>query len=181
MKGKDPWNKGLTKETDSRVQCTADKLLGHKCFVTDWDKAKEKEYLTKKLRNSFNTSKPEIQLLSELQNQYGADNVASQYHDSRYANPKTGRAFNCDFYVKALDLFIELNLFWTHGDHPFNENDTTDLEKLYDWQIKSSVARNSYHDAIRVWTETDPMKLKVLRDNKLNFMIIYPKGLVIDK
>ena len=181
MKGKDPWNKGLTKETDERILKTADKLLGHKCFVTDWDKAKEKEYLTKKMRNSFNTSKPEIELLNDLQSKYGEDNVVNQYQDTRYKNPKTGRSYNCDFYVKSLDLFIELNMHWTHGGHPFDENDPSDLETLCDWQLKSALSKYSYNSAIYTWTESDPTKLSVLRANNLNFMIIYPKGLVIDK
>ena len=82
------WGGTWVKETDERVLKTAEKLLGHKCFVTDWDKAKEKEYLTKKLRNSFNTSKPEIKLFNDLKSQYGEDNVVSQYQDYRYKNPK---------------------------------------------------------------------------------------------
>lgn len=181
MQGKDPWNKGLTKETDERVQKTAEKLLGHTCFVTDWDEAKEKEYLTKKMRNSFNTSKPEIELFNDLKCKYGEDNVISQYQDPRYKNPKTGRLYNCDFYIKSLDLFIELNLHWTHGSHPFNENNKLDLDTLCGWQLKSTMSKYSYNSAIYTWTESDPIKLKVLRENNLSFMIIYPKGLVIDK
>lgn len=183
MQGKEPWNKGLSKETDERVKQTADKLIGHPCFVTDWEKQKEKEYLTKKLRNSFNTSKPEKQLYANLIAQYGEDNVIQQYRDIRYANSNTHRPYNCDFYVKSLDLFIELNYHWTHGKHPFNEDDKQDFETLCKLQIAStnSPEKTSYLYAIKIWTEVDPQKLAVLREHNLNFMILYPDGLVIDR
>lgn len=183
MQGKPAWNKGLTKDADERVQNAANKLKGHKCFVTDWSAAKAKEYLTKKLNNSFNTSKPELQYLSEFQATYGIDNVISQYQDARYKNPKTGRPFICDFYIKSEDLFIEINFHWTHNTHPFDVDSDEDYEVLTKLQYKASTepSKTSYLDAIRTWTETDPMKLAEFRKNNLNFMIFYPNGLVIDK
>lgn len=180
MQGKEPWNKELTKETDERVKSASDKLVGHPCFVTDWEKAKEKEYITKKLNHSFNTSKPEQDYLIDLQNKYGIDDVVPQYQDERYKNPNNNRKFSCDFYIKSLDLFIELNYTWQHGKRPFNENDKQDLDTLANWMLKSNF-KESYNQAIKIWTEIDPLKLQVLRKNKLNFMILYPNGLVIDK
>lgn len=166
MAGREPWNKGLTKETDERVKRTADKLVGHPCFVTDWEMAKQKEYITKKARGTSNSSKPEEELYVELCKQYGAENVEHPYREPRYP-------YKCDFYIKPLDLFIELHYTWEHGPHPFNENDRRDLEILDLWQIRSTEGKPRYLDAIRQWTVVDPKKLECLRKNKLNFQIIY--------
>ena len=183
MRGKPSWNKGLTKETDERIQAYSQKLLGHPCRVTDWEIAKMKEYNTKKTNNSFNISKPEKIMLEELQDKYGIDDVVMQYQDCRYTNPLTGRKFNCDFYVKSLDLFIELNLHWTHGSHPFNADDDNDMILLNQLKLKATDCpqKTSYKYAVKIWSEVDPIKLQQFRDNNLNFMIIYPKGLIIDK
>lgn len=62
MRGKPAWNKGLTKETNESIASASEKLLGHKCFVTDWRAAKEKENQTKHKNRSFSTSKPEEML-----------------------------------------------------------------------------------------------------------------------
>jgi len=167
MQGKTPWNKGLTKELDTRVKSTSDKLVGHKCFVTDWTTAKQKEYITKKANGTMNTSRPEELMYKELCTLYGQDDVVHSYStDPRYP-------FNCDFYIKSQDLFIELNYTWEHGDHPFNENDPKDYETLCNWQLKASEGKQRYLWAIKVWTERDPLKLETFRKNKLNFQIIY--------
>ena len=166
MVGKTPWNKGLTKDTDERVKQTADKLLGHPCFVTDWEIAKQKEYITKKARGTSNSSQPEEELYKELCAQYGADNVEHPYREPRYP-------FKCDFYIKPLDLFIELHYTWEHGPHPFDENDPRDIETLSIWQMRATDGKRRYLDAIKQWTEIDPKKLECLRKNKLNFQIIY--------
>lgn len=157
--------------------------MGHPCGVTDWETAKTKEYATKKTNNSFNISKPEKIMLEELQGKYGIDDVVMQYQDCRYISPLTGRKFNCDFYVKSLDLFIELNLHWTHGSHPFNTDDDNDMILLNQLKLKAAECpqKTSYKYAVKIWSEVDPIKLQQFRNNNLNFMIIYPKGLIIDK
>ena len=175
MKGKTPWNAGHTKETHDSVRRTADKLKGHECFVTDWSVAKQKEYITKKLNKSFNTSKPEESMYQELIDIYGDENVVHCYStDARYP-------FNCDFYIKPLDLFIELNYTWEHGPHPFDENSSADIDLLSKWQIRATELppKNRYLWAIKVWTEIDPLKLETFRKNKMNFQIIYQNGVVI--
>lgn len=58
-----------------------------------------------------------------LCNIFNVDDIIRQYSDNRYP-------FCCDFYLKSLDLFIELNFHWTHGGHPFDENSQADQEKL---------------------------------------------------
>ena len=171
-KGKTAWNKGLTKDTDTRLIGTSLKQRGHKDYVLDWNKAKQKEYETKKLNKSFNTSKPEKELYEQLCLKYGKGNVLHPYRCSEYKH-------NCDFYIVSEKLFIELNYHWAHGGKPYNPNDEDCINLLNKWKEK---ARDhvQYRYAIDYWTNKDVQKLKDFRDNKLNFLIIYP-NLTIDK
>lgn len=170
-----PWNKGLTKETDSRVTKISDKLMGHKSFVIDWELAKRKEYSTKKLRNSFNVSKDEESYYKYLLTKYDSDDIIRQYSDERYS-------FNCDFYIKSEDLFIELNYHWTHGSHMFDDNSEHNLEILHAIREKQRLDKNGkknmYFYYEYIWTIRDVLKYKTLLENNLNFMIIYPKGVI---
>lgn len=64
---------------------------------------KAKEYATKLKNGTFNSSKPEDEFYEALAAKFGADDILRQYRDARYP-------FRCDFYVKSIDTFIELNL-----------------------------------------------------------------------
>ena len=151
LKGREPWNK--------------DKIIGP---WTDEDKKTilEKQYQTKKKNNSFNISNPENIFKEYLINKYGEENVISQYRDeNRYP-------FNCDFYIKSEDLFIELNLTWTHGNHPFNKDNEEDILLLEYWKQKAETS-DYYKNAIYTWTILDIKKQKIAEENKLNYLCIY--------
>ena len=80
--------------------------------------------------------------------------------------------YSCDFYIKSLDLFIELNLHWTHGDHPYNESDSRDVE------LKESLAEKAktseyYRNALYVWTDLDVRKQRIAKENNLNYKAVY--------
>lgn len=161
---------GVPKPTSKNVKSLFKK--GH----TPWNKDKvgvqersretvERCNNTKRLRGTFNTSKPEERMYIDLCEQYGKDNVIRQYHDERYP-------FNCDFYIKSEDLFIELNAHWTHGGRPYDENDTACQEQLAKWQEKAKTSR-FYKTAIDVWTHRDVNKSKVAKENNLNIRVIY--------
>lgn len=129
-----------------------------------------KKRKTMRLNGSFHVSKPERELYKMLVNHFGVDDVIEQYNDfDRYP-------FNCDFYIKSLDLFIELNAYWTHGGHWFNANDYDDMKRLN--HMKSMmVDRHSYSDAVNVWTVRDPMKRKIALENKLNYLVFWDNDL----
>ena len=171
MKGTTPYNKGLTKENCDSLLSASNKLKGHKCYVTDWSSAKQKEYETKKRNNSFNTSKPEEEYYSELLKIYTPDDIVRQYRDKRYP-------FNCDFYIKSKDLFIELQYSWCHNVKPFDDNDLNCVTELNSW-IEKSKTSDYYKYAIYIWTDLDVRKLKTARESKLNFMFVYPNNLVV--
>jgi hypothetical protein len=122
---------------------------------------------TKKKNHTFRASKKELALYTKLVSIYGERDVISQYRDTRYP-------FNCDFYIKSLDLFIELNAHWTHGEHPFDIRNQVDLQKLAEWQEKARESK-FFANAIETWTKRDVEKLRRLKENNLNFVLIYDK------
>ena len=75
---------------------------------------------TKRDNQTFNKSESEEYLYTELLKIFCVEDVYRQYRDNRYP-------FRCDFYLKPLDMFIEVNLHWTHYTHPFNATCIEDL------------------------------------------------------
>lgn len=81
-------------------------------------------------KKQYNISKIEEQVYQWLIEKFSTENVIRQYKEKRYP-------FCCDFYIKTFDLFIEINGNWTHGPHPFNDNNKEDLTLLEEWKSKS--------------------------------------------
>lgn len=125
-----------------------------------------KSWLTKKANHTENTSKPEEEFYKKLLKENTNKTIYRNYKD------KERYPFYCDFYIKEDDLFIELNLHWTHGRHPFNEFDPKDQKLLNEWKEKAKTSK-FYQQAIYVWTDLDPRKQKTARDNNLNYKTIY--------
>lgn len=90
--------------------------------------------------------------------------------------------FNCDFYIVKYDLYIEIQGFWTHGKHPYDENSLNDKLILDEWKIKSMV-KPQYKSAINTWIVSDPLKRKTAKENNLNWIEIFSIDVqdVIDK
>ncbi len=87
-------------------------------------------YATKRQRGTFNKSKLEELSYELLKMVFSEDDIYRQYKDiDRYP-------YNCDFYVKSIDTFIECNYHWTHGSHWFDENNPYDVEYLIMLQEK---------------------------------------------
>lgn len=129
----------------------------------------DKIYLSKKKNHTVNSSKSEITMYDLLTSRFGKDDVIHQYkHDERYP-------FICDFYIKSLDLFIELNAHWTHG-HCWFDSCSENLVILKNWQIK---ANNStyFRSAIETWTIRDLKKRNTAIENKLNYLVFWDNDL----
>ena len=143
----------------------------YKYGVENYSKTKDfkiKVYNTKRHNNSFNISKPEEDYYNYLLDKFGKEDVVRQYKDPRYP-------FACDFYIKSKDLFIELNLHWTHGNHPFDETNKEDLHKLKIWTEKAKTSKY-YKNAITVWTEKDVEKQRIAKENNLNYLTIFQRS-----
>lgn len=117
----------------------------------------QKSYETKRKNNSFHISSKEDECYKILVQKYGIENIERQYSiDKRYP-------FNCDFYIKNLDLFIEYNGHWTHGGHPFDNKNINDIKKINLWKERSKKS-NFYKSAIETWTIRDVRKRKIAKE-----------------
>ena len=106
--------------------------------------------------------------LNKLLNYFLQNDIFSEYNkDKRYP-------FKCDFYIKSLDLFVELNAHWTHGGHWFNENDGNDLKRLSELEEKSQKSKY-YKNAVNVWINRDVLKRKTAAKNNLNYVVLWNK------
>lgn len=116
----------------------------------------EKSYKTKRENHSFNISKPENDLYRKPVALFGQENIIRQYNTKIYENSDR-YSFDCDFYIKPFDIFIELNLNWTHNDHRFNKDNEKDIAIFNYWKAKHL---KFYDKAIEVWTIRDVLKFE---------------------
>lgn len=138
----------------------------------------EKSYQTKKDNHTFSTSKPEENFYNSCCKLFGRENVFRQYNTEIYE--KSGRyPFACDFYIKPLDLFVELNINWTHGQHPFDKTNKDDIDRL---TFMTEKAKNSsfYKKAIEVWTIRDIQKFEAAKMHNLNYIALYNSSEIND-
>ena len=118
-----------------------------------------KDYLTKKKHNTFNKSFIENKIYKKLLNNFAIEDVIRQYKSKEYP-------FACDFYIKSLKLYIEYHGSWTHGKHSkkvfgtFDKNNQEHIALLNKWTAKKS---KYYDNAIKTWTERDPLKLEYFK------------------
>lgn len=88
-------------------------------------------------------------------------NVETQYKSEVYP-------FFCDMYVKDLDLYIEYQGYFAHGQHPYRNNDE-DREHI------ENVLRFKGAWAVERWTEIDVKKRRIAKENNLNYLELWPK------
>ncbi len=135
------------------------------------DDVQKKIIETKKLRGTLNSSKPEKTAFQLLIDKFGESDVECQYKsDDRYP-------FACDFYIKSLDLFIELNASWMHCYHWFDDNNPDDLKELQRLIEKADEGKPMYKRAIYIWTYDDLRKREIARKNNLNYLVFWDNDL----
>ncbi len=135
------------------------------------EEVQQKIIETKKARGTINSSKPERMAYALLVRKFGEDDVESQYNkDARYP-------YACDFYIKSLDLFIELNATWLHCGHWFDEHDENDLQKLQTLFDKAQESKPMYKRAIYIWTYDDLRKRKTAMKNHINYLVFWDNDL----
>ena len=134
-------------------------------------RCKEKSDDTKRKNDSYGKSREEEDLLYEILKKYPS--TLTQYKSKYYP-------FKCDFYIPEKDLYIEYQGFWTHGDHPFDENNANDLEILEKWKQKEKEFKEiypekhtTYSDAIYTWTILDVKKTQYIKKFGLNYIALW--------
>ena len=116
-----------------------------------------------RMKNGNNSS-----LENYLEELFIANNIEykPQYNlDERYP-------FHCDFYLPEKDIFVEINGFWTHQDHWFDETNKDDLALLEFWKENAKI-HSMYEAAIRVWTCSDVEKRNYAKNNNLNYVVLW--------
>lgn len=124
-----------------------------------------KNYETKKKNGTLWKSTFEDESYKELCISYGKFNIKHQYVDEeRYP-------FFCDFYIKSLDLFIELNMHPSHGPHKFDANNVDDILLVEELKNKGDSWSQCIID---IWTIKDIAKYNYADKYKLNYICVYP-------
>lgn len=121
---------------------------------------------TLKTRQANNNLNPcEERVFELLTSRFGDSDVVREYRSERYPFP-------CDFYVKSLDLYIELNFCAQHGRHWFDPMSSQDQARLAELSKK---AANSqwYQVCITTWTRRDPVKREIALQNDLNYLVFW--------
>ena len=130
-------------------------------------KIQDKINNTKRLHNSFHTSTPENNLYNLLLTKFKSDDIIRQYKSDLYP-------FACDFYIKSLDLYIELQGTWLHGSEPYNPKNPEHLKILEMWKSRSTSHKTNFYEvAIKTWTIRDPLKRKTAKENNLNYIEVF--------
>lgn len=131
----------------------------------EYHKRAVKIYKTKKKNGTLWTSTFEDESYKELCASYGKFNIKHQYVDEeRYP-------FFCDFYIKNLDLFIELNMHPSHGPHKFDANNMDDILLVEELKNKGDTWSQCIID---IWTIRDIEKYNYADKYKLNYICVYP-------
>lgn len=120
-----------------------------------------KAYLTKKKNHTFCSSKAEDIMYDDLCELYGKENILRQYKCDRYP-------YQCDFYISHIDCFIELQGFYSHGNHPFDENSEEDIKRVE--YIKQYENPNI---VLNVWCKSDIEKRNKAKENNLHYIEIF--------
>lgn len=128
------------------------------------DSLLKKRYNTFKKNNTFKTSRLE-DIFENLLKENNI-NYIKHYRSELYP-------FNCDFYIPEKDLYIELNLHWTHGLAPFDLFNAEHLNKLKKWIGKNT---KFYINAVDVWTRRDVNKREIVKNNSLNYAEVFSES-----
>lgn len=173
----------LSEEVKAKIQATSMERYGVPYYwqsddarkrlrkLLQQDEVQQKIIATKKLRGTINSSKPEKIAYALLVEKFDEDDVEPQYiGDERYP-------FACDFYIKSLDYFIELNLSWLHGFHWFDSNDENDIKRLKKLESKASDKKPMYERAIYIWTYDDLCKKHIAEQNNLKYFVFWKNDL----
>lgn len=161
-------NAWQAKEVQDKIKQTLQKNFGvdniaKSQYSKDKHKLCEKETVakrnaTKRKNGTFNTSSWEAEAYKLICKAFKKKNVIRQYSSEKYP-------FNCDFYIKSLDLYIEFNGSWTHGKHPFDPTNKDDIDTVEKWKAKN---KKYYFIAINTWTKRDVNKRNIAKQNNIN-------------
>lgn len=122
-----------------------------------------KRLQTSKKNKTEGKSNIEKEIFNILKSKFS--DTVFQYYSKLYP-------FKCDYYIPSLDLYIEYQGFWHHGNEPYKNTPEHNLI-LDSWISKSNNSnklKNQYSDAIYIWTKRDPLKRETAKLNNLKWI-----------
>lgn len=165
-------NSEIAAKSSVTRQATMLKKYGFKNSV-EVKEFRDKIFEARRQNKTLNSSSPEILLGDLLRAHFGDDDVLHNVVvDNRYP-------YHVDYYIKSLDLFIELNGDRSHNEHWFDESNPRDAQMLRSWtenmvRLEAETGRPSrYRRFIRVWTVTDVAKRVIAKQNGLNYLVFW--------
>lgn len=155
-----------SKLSQEKMQNTCIKKYGYR-YVSQIPDIKEKINQSFINNGTYNSSKDEKLFFDILKEIFNENDIICQYFSDDYP-------FSCDFYIKPLNLYIELNCSFFHNKHLYNPQ--TDRQELLNLLKKCSVIDkpNRYDNLIDTWVIRDIKKWEISKENKLNMLFIYP-------
>ena len=121
----------------------------------------ERRYNIMKRNHTFNSSSTEEEFFLYIKSRF--PKVIRQYKD------KNRYPYFCDFYIPELDYFIELQGYYTHGNHPFDPNSNEDLQLIEYYKKKYG----EDCQPITIWSIKDVEKRNCAKCNHLNFKEVW--------
>lgn len=119
------------------------------------------------LQSFANSSIFEVFVYAELLKHFSEDDILIDYgvhpYDARYP-------FVCDFYIKSLDLFIELNVHFTHGSHWYDDQNKLDVHRRQ--QIEQT-DRKRNRKFLDTWCFRDVGKRNKAKSENLNYLAFW--------
>lgn len=122
-----------------------------------------KIHASMKANGSYDYSKSEEIFYLKLASFFGENDVKRQYKSNEYP-------YNCDFYIMSLDLYIEFNGHWTHGDRFYNDDEL--YTQLFMTRLNSNTG-SYYKKAKYVFSKLDVDKYMVAKQNGLNYLVFW--------
>jgi len=136
------------------------------------DSIKQKRNDTLRKNSKYNKSKDEELSYELLKTIFNEKDIVRQYSSTEYP-------FNCDFYIKSLNLYIECQYSHFHNYKKFENTpeDLIQLNELYDkskqLKNKNKCIKTQYDSIIYTWTDLDVRKRNIAKQNNLNFKEIW--------
>jgi len=122
----------------------------------------QKQLASRIANGTSKESKAEQDFYNKLKLFVPADDIEHHYSDTlRYP-------YDCDFYIKSKDLFIEYQGHQTHGPAPYDAMDPAH------WYYSDRLHDSGFNE--KIFTEKDPQKLATAKQTKINLLLIYPKN-----
>ena len=161
-------SKSLSSEqAQSKMRQTCLERYGVK-YISQSQNIQQKINESYREHNTFNSSKDEEVLFDLLSEIFNKSDIERQYFN------KEQYPFNCDFFIKSLNLYIEYQGSFYHNKKLFNkERDLNEYQKFLN-KCSRNGDKNSYDNLIETWTIRDIKKWNIAKTNNLNMLLIYP-------